>query len=88
MPSKKHSFLVDTQFFSKLNPSEQSHEVTIKVDTHNKVVKSFRIDLKPLKYSDIEEYYKLYSDPAVMEKYQFGSTGIGVKSFRGSGSSE
>ena len=73
MPSKKHSFLVDTQFFSKLNPSEQSHEVTIKVDTHNKVVKSFRIDLKPLKYSDIEEYYKLYSDPAVMEKYCEGT---------------
>ena len=73
MPSKKHFFLVDRQFFSKLNPSEQSHEVTIKVDTHNKVVKSFRIDLKPLKYSDIEEYYKLYSDPAVMEKYCEGT---------------
>ncbi len=69
MPPKEHFFLVDTQFFSKLNPSEQSHGITIKVDAHNKIVKSFRIDLKPLKNSDIGEYYKLYSDTTVMEKY-------------------
>jgi hypothetical protein len=68
MPSKKHSFLVDTQFFSKLNPSEQSHEVTIKVDTHNKVVKSFRIDLKPLKNSDVGEYYN-GSSSEILEYY-------------------
>ncbi len=66
-------FLIKLNYFSKLNSPEQSNGIIINVDQVNTIVKSFRIDLKPLKNSDIEEYYKLYLDPAVMEKYCEGT---------------
>ena len=73
MPNKKNAFFLDSNFFSKIPSNTHNKPKVIIVDTSNKIVKSSRIDLKPLEYSDIEEYYKLYSDPIVMEKYCEGT---------------
>ena len=70
---KKNAFFLDSNFFSKISSNTHNKPKAIIVDTSNKIVKSSRIDLKPLEYSAIEEYYKLYSDPIVMEKYCEGT---------------
>lgn len=69
MKDKDHLFVVDKQYFRNLKSLPDNNPTYIKVDIGNRIVKSFRLDLIPLKKADMPEYYKLYSDATVVEKY-------------------
>ena len=69
MKDKDHLFAVDKQYFRNLKSLPDNNPTYIRVDIGNRIVKSFRLDLIPLKKADMPEYYKLYSDATVVEKY-------------------
>jgi len=69
MKNKDHLFIVDRQYFKKLKLLSDNKAVHIKVDIENRIINSFRLDLIPLKKDDMPEYYRLYSDAKVVEKY-------------------
>lgn len=69
MKNKDHLFIVDRQYFKNLEVLSDNNPTHIKVDLANRIVNSFRLDLVPLKKEDLQEYYKLYSDAQVVEKY-------------------
>jgi RimJ/RimL family protein N-acetyltransferase len=69
MKNKDHLFIVDRQYFKKLKLLSDNKPVHIKVDIENRIINSFRLDLIPLKKDDMPEYYRLYSDAKVVEKY-------------------
>ena len=69
MKNKDHLFVVDKQYFRNLKSLPNNNPTYVKVDFSNRIVKSFRLDLIPLKKADMSEYYRLYSDATVVEKY-------------------
>jgi RimJ/RimL family protein N-acetyltransferase len=74
MKNKDHLFIVDRQYFKNLELLSDNNPAHIKVDLENRIVNSFRLDLIPLKKEDMPEYYRLYSNAKVVEKYCRGES--------------
>jgi RimJ/RimL family protein N-acetyltransferase len=75
MISRIHQFIIDKKIFNKsVLDSISPQDLLVKLDMAKRELVTVRLILKPFKAQDIDEYYKLYEDSAVMEKYCDGKT--------------